>query len=274
MMNNCQNCGFEGQPGARFCRQCGSPLFVETEATMASTRQQRADPAPQYSPHASMPPASDDDAVDTARFYRPPSTPVPAYIVPTPRGTTGSFWLLLSFVCVLAVVGLISAVVVSTRMHRSDLGELISDRVERQIAREAERAARNAEQMASRAKEAARRAALAGLPNPPAPPRPPLAAGSKTLSLDDLVYPGAVIEKKVVSPGTQNLQVMTMSTPDSTAEVRGFYETRLGQPRNDRASNRLIFRSTDGDANTIVKVSPHATLKGKVEIELVRSSLK
>ena len=40
MMKTCPNCGFEGQAGARFCRQCGAPLFIERPATLAETRQQ------------------------------------------------------------------------------------------------------------------------------------------------------------------------------------------------------------------------------------------
>ena len=281
MMNNCRECGLEAQRGARFCRQCGSPLFVENEATMASTRQQFADPAAQY-PARPSGPQSEDDAVDTARFYRPPGAPAPApaYVVPTPQGTTASFWVLMSLVCALAVIGLVGAVVVSTRIQSRGLGEVISERVERQIEREAERAARNAEQMAARAEEAARRAAIPPVPpsSAPVPPVPPIPPGSQSIKLDDLIYPGAVIENKVLAAGHQNEQIL-MATSDSAADVRKFYEMRLGQPtnaqpNNARAVTRLIFTSADGATNTVVKVSPHPKLKGQREIELVRSSLK
>jgi len=276
MMNTCQNCGFEAQRGARFCRQCGAPLFVENEATMASTRQQFADPASQYPSRPSNPQTSEEDAVDTARFYRPPGTPAPKYIVPTPRGTTASFWVLMSLVCALAIIGLISTVLISTRIQRRDLGDVISERVERQIEREAERAARSAEQLAARAEEAARRAAIPNLPPPvaPAPPPPPPAPGSSSIALDDLIYPGADIETKVLTPGPQNMQVVKLATSDSTAEVRKFYETRLGRSNNARTATRLTFTSTSGGTNTVVKVSPHPRLKGHLEIELTRRSLR
>ena len=187
----------------------------------------------------------------------------------------------MSLVCALAVIGLVGAVVISTRIQSRDLGEVISERVEKQIEREAERAARNAEQMAARAEEAARRATIPAVPPSSAqvPPVPPIPPGSQSIKLDDLIYPGAVIEKKVLAPGHQNAQILKMATSDSAAEVRKFYEMRLGQPTNAQASNAravtsMIFTSADGGTNTVVKVSPHPTLKGQQEIELVRSSLK
>lgn len=278
MMNNCQTCGFEAQRGARFCRQCGSPLFVENEATLASTRQQFGDASPQPPRYTSNPATSEDDAVDTARFYRPPGIQVqaPAYLVPTPKGTTATFWLLMSLVSALAIIGLISAVLISARVNRRDLGDVISEKVERQIEREAERAARNAEQLAARAEEAARRAAAPNLPAPaaPAPPPPPPVPGSKATTLNELAYPGAIIEKRVLPPGAQNTQTMKMATSDGIEDVREFYETRLGEPTTARGATRLTFTSSNGGTNTVVKVGPHPTLKGHLEIELIRSSVK
>ena len=277
MMDNCQTCGFEAQRGARFCRQCGSPLFVENEATMASTRQQFGGAAPQTPRRPFNQATSEEDAVDTARFYRPPGIQqAPAYLVPTPKGTTATFWLLMSLVSALAIIGLISAVLISTRVNRRDLGDVISERVERQIEQEAEKAARNAEELAARTEEAARRAAVPNLPAPsaPAPPLPPPVPGSKVSSINELVYPGAIIEKRTLPPGSQSTQIMKMATSDGIDEVREFYEIRLGEPTSARAATRLTFTSSNGGTNTIVKISPHPTLKGHLEIELTRSSVK
>jgi hypothetical protein len=181
----------------------------------------------------------------------------------------------MSLVSALAIIGLISAVLISTRIKSNDLGDVISERVERQIEQEAERAARNAEQLAARAEEAARRAAVPNLPAPsaPAPPPPPPVPGSKATTINELVYPGAIIEKRVLPPGGQNTQIK-MATSDGIDEVREFYKTRLGEPTNARAATRLTFTSSNGGTNTVVKVLPHPTLKGHLEIELIRSSMK
>ncbi len=76
MQSVCGRCGNETSPTARFCRQCGAPLFVESDAAKAATRQY----APQNPPYPQYPAAPQIDANppeylkhDTARLYEPPS---------------------------------------------------------------------------------------------------------------------------------------------------------------------------------------------------------
>jgi hypothetical protein len=93
-------------------------------------------------------------------------------------------------------------------------------------------------------------------------------------SINELVYPGAIVEKRVLPPGDQNTQIIKMATSDSMDEVREFYEIRLGEPTNARAATKLTFTNSNGGTNIVVKVTPHPTLKGHLEIEVIRNSVK
>ena len=172
MMHNCQNCGLQAIPGARFCRQCGAPLFIETDESMAPTRHYRdrvaVPPAPGYQPM--MTPGE-----DTSRFYHHP--PSPLYSVPAPQGSSSSFWLMMALVSALAVAGMVGAIFTNIRVNnrgpRPDISRAIEDRIREQAERQAEMIARQAEQAARQAEIAARQAEQAAQGQIPAPPPPP-----------------------------------------------------------------------------------------------------
>ena len=113
MMHNCESCGLQAIPGARFCRQCGAPLFIETDETMAQTRHYRGrvavPPAPGY--QTTMPPGD-----DTARFNYPQTAPS-RYTVPQPQGSSSSFWLVMALLGVLVVSGLAGAIATNIRIN-------------------------------------------------------------------------------------------------------------------------------------------------------------
>lgn len=278
-MHKCGKCGFEAQAGAHFCRQCGAPLFVEREETLAQTRPQTPSPS-QPSGYPSTPAVFDETRHETTRFYRPPAhLPAQDYTVPQPKGTSSAFWVLFATVTLLAMVGLMSAVFFSARSRRdpSDrLGEEIGRRVEQQVRQQAERTARDAEQTARRAAAEALRAAIPnprGLPVPPIPPVPGEPKAVIAQGLEDLIYPGAVVEKTVESAGPFGVRIVNLRTPDSLENIKEFFLMKLHPQNIVGASERLTLTSTEGGFNTVVKAGPHPTAKGQRQIEIVRTSI-
>jgi hypothetical protein len=77
-MQNCATCNYLSPEGAKFCRQCGAPLFAESESSGADTRNYgRQESVPAYSAPLPAPAPSVVDAFgpETARYYRPPVAP-------------------------------------------------------------------------------------------------------------------------------------------------------------------------------------------------------
>src|SRR5262245_4104256 len=81
MYQTCQHCSYESPIGARFCRQCGGQLFVETQVSAAGTRNYgRQEPALSVAMGGSgpLPPSVVDTiAGDTERYYKTPYVPAP-----------------------------------------------------------------------------------------------------------------------------------------------------------------------------------------------------
>src|SRR5262249_60424280 len=113
-------CGFVSDRPTRFCRQCGAQLFVENEATSATTRQyapqQSANSydAPYQSQLAQVRPAPDnrsnDQTPDTSRLYYDPMAPnYPNYPADYQQGVVkksgASHYILITLMCILLVSG-------------------------------------------------------------------------------------------------------------------------------------------------------------------------
>src|SRR5262245_30667094 len=182
MQQTCHRCGFVSDRPTRFCRQCGAQLFVENEATSATTRQyapqQSANPydAPYQSQLAQVQSAPDnrsnDQTPETSRLYYDPMAPnypnYPAdYQQAVVRKSGALKWILITLMCILLVSGAISVMVIW--------------------------AIRATQQTATQAEEP---------PGAPAPPPPPPVQGA---GLERYKYPNARVENSVRVLGNETL---------------------------------------------------------------------
>jgi hypothetical protein len=242
MQHMCPKCGSQAL-GGRFCRQCGAPLFAETEATMAATRNYPAGQAPaaQTEPHYAQPTGPDYPAPDTARLYRPPASP--PYPVPRPGNSNTALWVVGSILGLLVIIGIISAVVIPFSLARRK-----PVRVDPDIQIEIPRVPAH----------------------PPAPPLPPAPPGQDEVvaALERLKYPNATIDKKVMVAGTMSLK---MHTSDDIEEVKKFYQDRFGPPTVERDDQDEIVFITPGTETTIIKLRADEPSPGQVQIEVVRT---
>ena len=80
-MQLCSTCNYQSPEGAKFCRQCGAPLYAENELSGADTRNYgRQDSAPPLSaPLPSRPPSVVDAfGPETIRYQQAPAAAVGA----------------------------------------------------------------------------------------------------------------------------------------------------------------------------------------------------
>jgi hypothetical protein len=268
MHQTCQLCGYESPAGARFCRQCGAPHFVETETSAASTRNYgRQEPAPPVAAAGSghLPPSvADIVAGETERYYQPPYVPAPPAPVTAPIKSGIKLWRwMIAFLFVLLIGAAIGALVRGTRREnrmppeerarfqkeeearrrQEDLRRQAEDRM-----REAEDRAREAQDRARQAldhaREAAERASEAGAT---------LAlTDEKPLDLSTYEYPGATVGSSIRIPGREMI-IMRVSDGHYDA-VNQFYRKKLGEPIieiNEPAEKRLIFQSNTAPAISV-----------------------
>ena len=128
MQQPCHRCGYVSDRPTRFCRQCGAQLFVENEATSATTRQyapqQSANPydAPYQSQLAQAQAAPDRrfnyQTPDTSRLYHAPMAQnypnYPSNYQPAEAKKSGAWkWVLVTLLCVMLVSVGIGVMVIS-----------------------------------------------------------------------------------------------------------------------------------------------------------------
>lgn len=285
MQQPCSKCGYSSDRPARFCRNCGAPLFTENDATSASTRNyggnqpSDTDPNrpwttsgyPYNQPSGAQPP-------DTARFYRPPA--VQDYGMPQPKKSSAKTWLLVALAIVLVIGGALSmltfTVVNRVRDNVRNPGEAIMADVERQIEeqiRRAEEQARRAEEQVRRAEERARQAGEGAVivdGEPPAPPAPPAPGAPATL--ERFKYPNARIERTASFIGNEFL---VMKTTDGVATVSQFYQKLVGQPAikdNQQGEDKVVFQ-IQGSPSTLIAISPDEETPGQTQIAVIRSRI-
>ena len=267
MMHNCQNCGLQAIPGARFCRQCGAPLFIETDESMAQTRHYRdrvaVPPTPGYQPMI-------HPGEDTSRFYHHP--PSPLYSVPAPQGSSSSFWLMMALVSALAVAGMVGAIFTNIRVNnrgpRPDISRAIEDRIREQTDRQAEMIAKQVEQAARQAE-----AAQAQIPAPPPPPAPPSAPAPPnvrpvTAADQRLVYPKSIIETRTVAVGNE---IIKLRTSDGLDAIEKFYSQRLGTPPMSKNAQKLVYNVKDEGGTLLVTVRPHPSESDEHQIQIIKT---
>ncbi len=102
MQQPCSRCGYISDRPARFCRQCGSQLAAETEASSANTRNytpqqaspQYADQQPAYPPYSPNQ-QWEEQTPSTTPFYRPPIAPQYQIPVTEQKRTNWGKWVLI-----------------------------------------------------------------------------------------------------------------------------------------------------------------------------------
>jgi hypothetical protein len=259
MQRPCHRCGYTSDRPARFCRQCGAQLFVENEASSATTRQyaqqQQANPydAPYQSQLAKARVAqdnrSDGQTPDTSRLYPDPIAPnnpnYPAgysadysadYQQAAPKKSGALKWILITLICVALVSGAISAMVIS--VIRAQRPEEI---------------------------------AIGGQIEPPSRPQNPAPPASvRGSGLEQYKYPNATVEKSVSVMGNE---VLEMATSDGFRKVSDYYKKRLGAPMVDGDGHAMIFQ-IPGPSMTIITINQDENDDDKIEIKVVRTNIQ
>lgn len=290
MNQTCQYCSYESPIEARFCRQCGVQLYVETEASAAGTRHYgKQEPALSVATAGSghLPPSvADAIAGETERYYqaRPYVPSPPAQATAPIKSRIGNWrWFVLLLVMIIgAAIG--SLVTMSAidpgedsrtpeeraRLQQQDEERRRQDEERRrqdELRREAQDRAREAEDRSREAlnnarealrlaDEAARQASEAGAALAP--------TDEKLLDFDQFDYPGATVSSSIRIPGRE---MLTMRTTDSFDAVNQFYQKKLGEPIlkiNESVEKSLIFQS---NAPPLISVSVE-TVPGQAGPEL------
>jgi len=251
MQRPCHRCGFESDRPTRFCRQCGAQLFVENEATSATTRQyaQQQSPYPYDAPYQSQlaqvqsapDNRSNDQTPDTSRLYYDPMAPnypnYPADYQQAVVKKSGALkWILITLMCILLVSGAISVMVIS--------------------------AIRATQQTATQAQNAP------AAPGAPAPPPPPPVQGA---GVEKYKYPNARVESSVRAFGNETL---TMTTDDSVSEVRDYYQKRLGSPMVENEDDASVMFKISDSPMILITINQDKDDSDKTRITVVRSNIQ
>lgn len=252
MEQPCSRCGYISDRPARFCRQCGSQLVAENEATSAATRNYAQQPPPQYAEpqtgYSGYAPGgwAEEQTPNTSRFYQPPA--VPQYAQPVaPQKSGWVKWVLLSFagiflMCVMLGIGVVYW----------------------------------ASQKVSQAVEEAQREIpvvvdVPQIPDVPFPPEAPMPESAVTLN--EFMYPGASINESVKSPFNETV---TMSTGDDLEKIKEFYDKKFAEAFKNSPTT---IQAEDGEKYVytslthpmiVIAVEPHPSQDDKNKITLTR----
>jgi len=274
MQQPCHKCGYLSDRPTRFCRQCGTQLFVENEATSASTRQyiprQSANPydGPYQSQLAQAQAAPDrgfdNQTPDTSRLYHTPMAPnypsYPSNYQPTESKKSGAWkWVLITLVCVMMVSLGIGAMVITAIRAKHEAAEQARDQLLEKL---------------KRAKEIAREEEEAGESLPAIPPLPPSTsgAGSGTGSgagLDRYKYPYAKVKSSVGAFGND---VIIMTSNDSVSKVREYYKKQLGARMIEGENGDTVSFKISNSQMILITINEDKSDSDKTEITLVQTS--
>lgn len=257
MQQPCSRCGYVSDRPARFCRQCGARLFIETETTSAPTR--NYDPR-QSSPPYSDPPAQasgagfDDQTPETSRLYQPPiGQGYPHYqhypVAPeaAPKKSNAGVWILIAFLSLILVgggmIGMVGYAV--KRNYPAPAAPPPSDSIPE--------------------------------PGEPPPPPPGPEADDETAFEENVpaelrryVYPKAEITESVNVLGNQ---VVTMTTGDEIKKIKEFYSRLVGSPLvedNSQRGKTLVFQTGESPV-TLISIERDDDDPEKNRITLTRS---
>jgi hypothetical protein len=265
MQRPCHRCGFTSDRPTRFCRQCGAQLFVENEASSATTRQygsqQPANPydAPYQSQLAQALVAQNNrsggQTPNTSRLYPDPMAPInpshPAnYSADYPANYPASYqqavarksgalkWILITLLCVALISGAISAMVIHViRTQRGGADEVTRD---------------------------------GRIDPPPRPQEPAPPASVRGSGLEQYKYPNAKVEKSVNFSGNE---VIEMTTSDSVSKVGDYYKRLFGTPMVESSDSAVVFQ-IPGPPMTIITIDQDDSDSDKTGIKVVRTNFQ
>jgi len=286
MQQSCQQCGFVSPTSARFCRQCGTTLFAETELTAAATRNYGRQEPSIAAPVSSHLPPSVGDAIagETERYYQPPPwSPVPPTPNTAPIRPKGNsrMWIVLLLILLISVAG--GAFLTGKnagRRRSSPPPEYSAEDEARQreedkrremedLIRQSEERAREAIERQQQAFEAAREAAEQASEAGAAIASP----NEKLLDLTPYEYPGATVGSSIRIPGHE---ILSQRTSDDFDAVLQFYQKKLGKPiihSNETWEKRLLFQSA-GAPPVSVSVETDYEHGGQLKIVVLRSPFR
>lgn len=251
MQQPCSRCGYISDRPARFCRQCGSQLSEETDASSATTRNyasmaaQGAAPQPVIPAYA--PQQWNEQTPETTPFYRPPIASQYPMPIDGQKRTSWGKWILISLltfmmICMLAIGGVFYIGKKWVDNHNISGG-------------------------------GGDASAPADPPAPPAPPdapEPPDEPSAPVIAanLDKLKYPDAEVTQSHKDGMTEMIQ---MTTDDDMEDVREYYRKKFKNAMsiNDEKGKKLIFTSLGQPMITVI-VQPDETDTGKTQIVLSR----
>ncbi len=285
MQQPCPKCGYISDRPTRFCRQCGTQLFAENEATTATTRQY----APQQSANSYDGPYQSqlaqaqagpdgwstsqpnsqfaNQTPDTSRLYGAPAPQeYPGYPnqlanfqQAAAKKSSAWKWVLIALLFLALLGGGIGILVISAINRTRQAAQAVHDQVQEQIKKEIEQARQEAERAAENA----------GIPIPPQPPGP-TAGGA---DLERYKYPGAALKDKV---GVFGNEVMTMTTSDSVNKVKEYYKKQFGDPfiEDEEDDEEAAVFHIPGAPMTIITINKDDEAPDKTQITVVRSKLQ
>jgi len=299
MQQQCQQCGNVSDRPTRFCRQCGAQLFVENEATSATTRQyapqQSANPydAPYQSQLAQAQSGQaqsgqaqsgqdrrfDNQTPDTSRLYHTPMGQnypnYPANYQQAEAKKSGAWkWVLITLLCVVLVTCGIGAMVISAIRAKHAVAPIIpsSEDIEAQVRDQIQREIERTRQETAHATEEARKAAQeAGAPIPPLPPLPPSVPGELPAGIQRYKYPNAEVRG---SGGVFGNNVATMITSDNVSKVRDYYKKQLGAPMLETEDDETVIFQIQGSPMILITISEDKEDPDKTQITVLRTNLQ
>lgn len=264
MQQACSRCGYTSDRPARFCRQCGSQLFAETDVTSATTRnysqqnypqqpaqfveQQPAEYTPGFSSASYTPGTWSDQTPNTSRLYQSPQYQVPA--VQPQKSFSWGKWIFISFLTFLLFCVMAGGAILWWGKKALD------------------------QTFTPTGGSASVPVASSEPPDPEAPPPPAMPGGeTASVSLDSLKYPGAKIVESTKAPFTEKLG---FTTDDDLETVKQYYDKKFGEMFKNSATN---IQSQDEEKYVYVALSqPMITIEiepdqkddGKTRISLVK----
>ncbi|HWQ35437.1 MAG TPA: zinc ribbon domain-containing protein [Blastocatellia bacterium] len=246
MLRNCPDCERDASLGARFCRTCGGRLVPESEVTAADTRHYSPEQAA-AAQHAA--PAATFQPPDTARLYHPPQAY--PHSLERPRKSWKAIWITMTILVLMVIAGLAVTVVTVARRaaaRRPVIVQVPAGGIPEGVP------------------------VPPGFPGAPHPPQgpPPPPGTEKQLTIEDLKYPGAEIQKQVSVMGQE---IVEMTTDDGMDEAKDHYKEVFGDQANiieNKSEGSVVF-TTQNEPVLVVTIKPGAD--GKLEIKAIRAGV-
>ncbi|MEK7832918.1 MAG: zinc ribbon domain-containing protein [Acidobacteriota bacterium] len=268
MQQPCSRCGYISDRPARFCRQCGSQLFDETDVTSATTKnmaqqppqfadQQSAGHTPGYSPgsyaQGSYAPGGwAEQTPGTAPFYQAPvAAQYRQPAVEQEKNFNWGKWILLSFLTILLFTVIVGGALFFW-------GKRVAERALERVA---------AENPGSVVFDQR-------IPEIPVPGGVPVSEG-QAVTLESLKYPGAKVIESVIAPFAETIR---MTTDDDLETVKQYYDKKFAETYKNLPTN--IQRQDDEKYGyTIlshplinIEIEPDDSEDGKTRISIAKVS--